>query len=432
MPKKKDKGNKIFGSKLDPNSTTSPEILNQLLVELEKKGGFETEGIFRVSGSVVNVKKLKEAVEEGDKVDFNDYTVHDVAGLIKLYLRELQEPLFTFELYGIFIASAAVGDRVQINKALDLLPTGHRVVLQRLLVFLDKVVKLSKVNKMTAENLATCLVPNLLRPKTETMESTISDYPFTICLFASVIDNYEFYFKAELEEEKKKKDAIKEKALNYKKMMEQKYNIGGKKEEEGKEENQGHIAVDENHAPRPALRREETQEDLNFKKSMTLRYKTLNADTLKRLKDHESAAPSAMEFQAILEDQCQKIHSGDVSVVDIINLLQTPEKRSLPPTREPPAPPLRRAPATFGTAPSYRLSMAAEKSVASEEFEHDGGRSRSWTTLTSEVNPNDIKELLKSLPPLPSLDDLDEKLSTSTPPKPQPPPRSAGSFLKYN
>jgi hypothetical protein len=34
-----------------------------------------------------------------DKVDFKEYTVHDVAGLTKLYFRELQEPLFTFDLY---------------------------------------------------------------------------------------------------------------------------------------------------------------------------------------------------------------------------------------------------------------------------------------------------------------------------------------------
>eukprot|EP00026_Physarum_polycephalum_P007310 Phypoly_transcript_07369.p1 GENE.Phypoly_transcript_07369~~Phypoly_transcript_07369.p1 ORF type:complete len:454 (+),score=92.18 Phypoly_transcript_07369:223-1584(+) len=452
MPKKKEKGTKIFGSKLDSSKAVIPDHLEQWLTELEKKGGFETEGIFRISGSLASVKKLKELVEENDKVDFKEYTVHDVAGLTKLYFRELQEPLFTFDLYAIFIAAGAAGDKAEINKALDLLPIGNRAVLQRLLSFLDKIVKLSKINKMTPENLATCLVPNLLRPKTETMESTISDYPFQIGIFTAIIEHYEYFFKKEIDEERKKRDAIRERALNYKKMMEEKYSGPAKKEDEP--------SADEStpaREARPPLKREETQEDLAFKRNMTLKYKTLSKNTIKRLKDHEKEVTSAMDFQAILEDQCQKIQSGDASMVDIINLLQVPEKRSLPPAREPPAPPVRKDYSTVPN-PSFRRSLDPEKAFSTDrnmndEFDHDGGRSRSWTTLTSEVNPNDIKELLRTLPPLPTLEELDEKqflsndapsnsTNTSPPlnlapdnsatssPKPPRPARTKGSFLR--
>jgi len=202
--------------------TTVPDHLELWLNSVEKFGGLETEGLFRVSGSVVNIKKLKENAEEGD-VDFKDFTVHDIAGLIKMFFRDLPEPLFTSDLYTCFVAAGASKNKDEIMKALDLLPTGHRVVLYRLLSFLNKVVALSKINKMIPENLATCLVPNLLRPKAETMEGAISDYPFQISLFTVLIDSFEYFFRKDIEETQKRKDAIKEKALNYKKMMEQKY-----------------------------------------------------------------------------------------------------------------------------------------------------------------------------------------------------------------
>lgn len=38
----------------------------------------------------------------GEKIDFSEYTVHDVAGVTKMYFRELPEPLFTFDLYVCF------------------------------------------------------------------------------------------------------------------------------------------------------------------------------------------------------------------------------------------------------------------------------------------------------------------------------------------
>lgn len=42
-------------------------------------------------------------INVGDKVNFSEFSVHDVSGVTKLYFRELQEPLFTFELYVLFL-----------------------------------------------------------------------------------------------------------------------------------------------------------------------------------------------------------------------------------------------------------------------------------------------------------------------------------------
>lgn len=58
----------------------------------------ETEGIFRRSANVSQVKELQARINRGEEVDF-DGNVHVAAVLLKTFLRELEEPLMTFELY---------------------------------------------------------------------------------------------------------------------------------------------------------------------------------------------------------------------------------------------------------------------------------------------------------------------------------------------
>lgn len=57
----------------------------------------ETEGIFRRSANAVRVRALKEVSNAGQKLTFED--PHEAAVLLKKFLRELKEPLLTYELY---------------------------------------------------------------------------------------------------------------------------------------------------------------------------------------------------------------------------------------------------------------------------------------------------------------------------------------------
>lgn len=57
----------------------------------------ETEGIFRRSASVLKVQTLKEQANAGKTPPFE--TPHEAASLLKKFLRDLKEPLLTYELY---------------------------------------------------------------------------------------------------------------------------------------------------------------------------------------------------------------------------------------------------------------------------------------------------------------------------------------------
>jgi hypothetical protein len=61
--------------------------------------------LFRVSGDATEVSALKQAFETTDKVDMTHASPHAVTGVLKMFLRELSEPLFTFEEYENFLTA---------------------------------------------------------------------------------------------------------------------------------------------------------------------------------------------------------------------------------------------------------------------------------------------------------------------------------------
>lgn len=76
---------------------------NRLLV------GLHHQGIFRVSGSQVEISNFREGFERGedplaDTTDASD--INSVAGVLKLYLRELREPLFPIIYFDHFVTLA--------------------------------------------------------------------------------------------------------------------------------------------------------------------------------------------------------------------------------------------------------------------------------------------------------------------------------------
>ena len=64
------------------------------------------EGLFRVSGSLTDVKMIKDQYLKGKKVDLDKVAdPHTVAGVLKIFFRESKDPLLTFELYDCWVAA---------------------------------------------------------------------------------------------------------------------------------------------------------------------------------------------------------------------------------------------------------------------------------------------------------------------------------------
>jgi RalA-binding protein 1 len=57
-------------------------------------------GVLRLSGSASEIERYQKRFDEGQDVDFAraNVDVHVVAGLLKLFLREMPEPLLSIEL----------------------------------------------------------------------------------------------------------------------------------------------------------------------------------------------------------------------------------------------------------------------------------------------------------------------------------------------
>ncbi|XP_069935784.1 rho GTPase-activating protein 1 isoform X4 [Cherax quadricarinatus] len=147
-----------------------PPVLKNCITFLDHPDALETEGLFRRSSAAVVVKSVQERFNKGEEVNFDlDTDVHTAAVIIKTFLRELEEPLMTFDLYDevIQFQSLNKSDRLTTIKQiiLEKLPEDNYLVLKFLTNFLAKVMDRSDLNKMTASNLAVVFGPNLVRPR---------------------------------------------------------------------------------------------------------------------------------------------------------------------------------------------------------------------------------------------------------------------------
>ncbi|XP_056327289.1 rho GTPase-activating protein 22 isoform X2 [Danio aesculapii] len=156
-----------FGPRLAP-------LLVEQCVDFIREQGLKEEGLFRMPGQANLVKELQDAFDCGDKPLFDSNTdVHTVASLLKLYLRELPEPVIPFNKYEDFLTCAqlllkdeemGLGELV---KQVSTLPQANYNLLKYICKFLDEVQSHSNENKMSVQNLATVFGPNILRPKIE-------------------------------------------------------------------------------------------------------------------------------------------------------------------------------------------------------------------------------------------------------------------------
>uniref|UniRef100_G1PDL1 Rho GTPase activating protein 22 n=1 Tax=Myotis lucifugus TaxID=59463 RepID=G1PDL1_MYOLU len=174
-------GGGIFGQRLEDTvhherkygPRLAPLLVEQC-VDFIRARGLSEEGLFRLPGQANLVRDLQDAFDCGEKPLFDSTTdVHTVASLLKLYLRELPEPVVPFARYEDFLSCAQLLTKDEGEGTLELaeqvssLPLANYNLLSYICKFLDEVQSHSNVNKMSVQNLATVFGPNILRPQIE-------------------------------------------------------------------------------------------------------------------------------------------------------------------------------------------------------------------------------------------------------------------------
>uniref|UniRef100_A0A8C0LF53 Rho GTPase activating protein 4 n=1 Tax=Canis lupus dingo TaxID=286419 RepID=A0A8C0LF53_CANLU len=163
---------KLFGGDMEKFIQSSGQpvpLVVESCVRFINLNGLQHEGIFRVSGAQPRVSEIREAFERGEDPLVEGCTAHDldsVAGVLKLYFRSLDPPLFPPDLFKELLASAeleAVAERVEhVSRLLAQLPGPVLVVLRYLFAFLNHLAQYSDENMMDPYNLAVCFGPTLL------------------------------------------------------------------------------------------------------------------------------------------------------------------------------------------------------------------------------------------------------------------------------
>lgn len=130
--------------------------------------GLHHEGIFRVPGSQMEVNNLRDAFERGeDPLAEQCYDLDSVAGVLKLYFRSLESPLFPADSTSQLLEHAQIKNEaeraVQLKTVISSYPKPVIIVMRYLFAFLYHVSQYSDENMMQPYNLAVCFGPSLVR-----------------------------------------------------------------------------------------------------------------------------------------------------------------------------------------------------------------------------------------------------------------------------
>ncbi|KAI6382750.1 hypothetical protein MCOR25_000559 [Pyricularia grisea] len=170
-----------------------PAVVYRCIQYLEANNALNEEGIFRLSGSNVVIKQLRERFNTESDVnliaDEAYHDIHAVASLLKLYLRELPTTILTRDLHMHFVSVTEMPNSAAkiaaLNELVDRLPTANATLLKYLIAFLIRIINKSNINKMTVRNVGIVFSPTLNIPAP---------------VFAMFLQNYEGIFGIDAEQ----------------------------------------------------------------------------------------------------------------------------------------------------------------------------------------------------------------------------------------
>ncbi|KAM3592111.1 uncharacterized protein V6R79_012705 [Siganus canaliculatus] len=192
----------VFGCPLatlcTQEKTTVPRFVEKCVRAVERRG-LDIDGLYRVSGNLAVIQKLrfKADHEELDLEDGQWEDVHVITGALKLFFRELPEPLFPYSHFNNFIAAIRISDyNIKLSHMYDLvrsLPPPNHDTMKLLFGHLRRVIQFGEDNRMTVQNVAIVFGPTLLRPETESSNITMH-MVFQNQIVEFVLNEYERLF----------------------------------------------------------------------------------------------------------------------------------------------------------------------------------------------------------------------------------------------
>ncbi|XP_028300771.1 rho GTPase-activating protein 45 isoform X2 [Gouania willdenowi] len=195
-----------------------PFIITKCISEIDKRA-LKMKGIYRVNGVKTRVEKLCQAFENGKElVELSQCSPHDISNVLKLYLRQLPEPIMPFRLYNRLMGLAkeslqsegdgeeAVHSRANpsvgrgpelvdrgpntepailvlvdsLRELLKGLPKANIATIRYIIRHLRRIAELEEDNKMSPSNLGIVFGPSLMRPRPTGATISLSslvDYP---------------------------------------------------------------------------------------------------------------------------------------------------------------------------------------------------------------------------------------------------------------
>lgn len=141
-----------------------PAIVRECIDYIEEHG-LACEGIYRLSGVKSKVQKLKTQYNNGVQVYLYEHEPHIVASLLKLFLRELPEPVLTEALVPHFEDASALKDEEKrgevLKKLVEELPACNRLLLSWIFTHMTHIIQREKQNKMNVQNVSIVLSPTM-------------------------------------------------------------------------------------------------------------------------------------------------------------------------------------------------------------------------------------------------------------------------------
>ncbi|KAI0057203.1 RhoGAP-domain-containing protein [Artomyces pyxidatus] len=161
-----------------------PRIMVKCCEAIEKYG-LNSVGIYRISGTMSKVNKLKEKLDkdlDSVNLDADEWSsdINNVTSVMKLWLRELPEPLLTAQLHQGFIDAAKIeNDRlrhIRLHERVNDLPDANYATLKYFLGHLHRITQFESENSMSIVNMSIVFGPTLF---SQNMANIMNGQPMT-------------------------------------------------------------------------------------------------------------------------------------------------------------------------------------------------------------------------------------------------------------